>query len=119
MIECPVCQNHLLISRLKCQGCGVVLEGNFNLPRLARLKPEQRGLAEQMILCGGNLKELAAEIGISYPTLRRRVDELIAAVNQMKEDDAGLVGSILDGMEKGTIPAEEGIRKIREIQGEI
>lgn len=119
MIDCPVCKGKLTLSKLKCGDCGIVMEGNFTLPRLARLPIEMRILAEQMILCGGNLKELASEIGISYPTLRRKIDELIATLAKLKEDDNNLITSILDGIDKGTIKSEEGIRRIREIQSEI
>lgn len=119
MIDCPVCKSKLMLSRLKCGGCGVVLEGNFSLPRLARLKPEYRTLAEQLILCGGNLKDLAAEVGVSYPTLRKKMDEMIGALNELKAADEHAVTHILESIEQGSIPAEEGIRKIKEIQGEI
>lgn len=119
MIDCPVCKNKLMLSRLKCGGCGVVLEGNFNLPRLARLSPEFRILAEQMILCGGNLKDLAAQVGVSYPTLRRKVDDLIIALQSLKTADEALIASILEDIETGAIKSEEGIRRIKEIQSEI
>ncbi|QQG35246.1 MAG: DUF2089 domain-containing protein [Micavibrio aeruginosavorus] len=119
MIDCPVCKGKLTLSKLKCGDCGIVMEGNFTLPRLARLPLEMRVLAEQMVLCGGNLKELATEIGISYPTLRRKIDELIATIAKLKADDDNLIASILDGIDKGTIKSEEGIRRIREIQSEI
>lgn len=119
MIDCPVCKNELTLSRMKCGGCGVVLEGSFSLPRLARLSIEHRKLAETMILCGGNLKDLAVICGVSYPTLRKKIDELIAALNQLKATDEQKVSAILAGIEEGSVAAEEGIRKIREIQGEI
>lgn len=119
MIDCPVCKGKLKLSRLNCGECGLVLEGGFTLPRLARLNLGERNLAEQMLLCGGNLKELAEKLDISYPTLRKRVDEMIASLNKIKTDDDALVASILDGIQKGTIKSEEGIRKIREVQGEI
>lgn len=119
MIDCPVCKAKLVLSRLNCSSCGLVIEGNLTLPRLARLNVSERNLAEQMLLCGGNLKELAENLGISYPTLRKRVDEMIASLNKLKKADEEFVASLLDGIQKGTIKSEEGIRKIREVQGEI
>lgn len=119
MINCPVCKGKLKLSKLLCEGCDLVMEGNFNLPRVARLAPEHRILVEQMILCGGNLKDLAVEVGVSYPTLRRKVDEMIAELKSLKNADDAAVSSILDGMEKGAVKADEGIRKVKEIQGEI
>ncbi len=119
MIDCPVCKGKLTLSRMNCGGCGLVLEGELHLPRLARLSADDSKLAEQMILCGGNLKELASEIGISYPTLRRRIDDLITSLRHQKEHDDLKISEILEAMENGTIKSEEGIRKIREVQGEI
>ena len=119
MIDCPVCKGKLMLSKLKCGDCGIVMEGKFTMPRLARLPQELRVLAEQMILCGGNLKDLAAQVGVSYPTLRRKVDDLIAAIQKLKDEDEKLVSSILEGIDAGTIKSEEGIRRIREIQSEI
>ena len=119
MIDCPVCKNELTLSRMKCGGCGVVLEGSFSLPRLARLSGEHRKLAEDMILCGGNLKDLAVACGVSYPTLRKKVDELISALGRLKSLDEERVSAILAEIENGQLAAEEGVRKIREIQGEI
>lgn len=119
MVNCPVCQSNLMLSRLECEKCDLILKGNFTLPRLARLQPEYQVLAEQMILCGGNLKDLAEEVGVSYPTLRRKVDDLMSAMKALKASDEAVIASLLDGIQAGTIKAEEGIRKIKEIQGEI
>ena len=76
-------------------------------------------LAEQMILCGGNLKELAVDVGVSYPTLRKRVDDMIASLKELKEADDKVILSILAGIESGTISPEEGVRKIKEAKSEI
>lgn len=89
------------------------------MPRLARLPQEFRLLAEQMILCGGNLKDLAVQVGVSYPTLRRKVDDLIAAIQNLKDADEAMIASILEDIDTGKIKSEEGIRRIREIQSEI
>ncbi|MEZ5691744.1 MAG: DUF2089 family protein [Rickettsiales bacterium] len=119
MIGCPVCSNKLSVSRLKCNSCGLAMDSNFSFPRLARLPHEYMDLAEKMILCGGNMKDLAVEIGISHPTLRRRIDSLIAELKRLKEEDEKNITSILEDIDKGKIPPEEGIRKIKEVQGEI
>lgn len=119
MIECAICKNKLSITHMDCTSCGLKMEGEFLLPRLARLSMPHRILAEQMLLSGGNLKDLATIIGISYPTLRRKIDELIEALKQLKQDDDLVIATILTKIEQGSIKPEEGIRKIKEIQGEI
>ena len=119
MKHCPVCETHMKISKMGCPGCGLAMEGGFQFPPLARLGKEDSRLAEMLILAGGNLKDLAAQIDISYPTLRKRLDVLIENLTQLRREDEKKINAILGRIERGEIPAEEGTRLIREVQGEL
>lgn len=77
---CPVCEGELLISRLHCRSCGTALEGEFGVGRFGRLSREQLALLESFLRAKGNLKEMERELGISYPTVRGRVDALVRAL---------------------------------------
>ena len=77
---CPVCANELTITRLHCRSCGTALEGEFGVGRFGRLDREQMGLLESFLRSRGNLKEMERELGISYPTVRGRVDALVRAL---------------------------------------
>ena len=77
---CPVCEGELLISRLHCRSCGTALEGEFGVGRFGRLTKEQLALLESFLRSRGNLKEMERELGISYPTVRGRVDALVRAL---------------------------------------
>ena len=77
---CPVCQGELLVTRLHCRSCGTALEGEFGVGRFGRLSREQLSLLESFLRARGNLKEMERELGISYPTVRARVDALVRAV---------------------------------------
>jgi hypothetical protein len=77
---CPVCSGELLISRLHCRNCGTALEGEFGVGRFGRLSREHLGLLESFLRSRGNLKEMERELGISYPTVRARVDALVRAL---------------------------------------
>ncbi len=74
---CPVCSGELTITRLHCRACGSALEGEFGVGRFGRLDREQLGLLESFLRSRGNLKEMERELGISYPTVRGRVDALV------------------------------------------
>ncbi len=74
---CPVCTDELTITRLHCRSCGTALEGEFGVGRFGRLDREQLGLLESFLRSRGNLKEMERELGISYPTVRGRVDALV------------------------------------------
>jgi hypothetical protein len=89
---CPVCEGELLISRLHCRSCGTALEGEFGVGRFGRLSKEQLALLESFLRARGNLKEMERELGISYPTVRGRVDALVRALGLADgaDDDAEL-----------------------------
>jgi hypothetical protein len=74
---CPVCAGELAISRLHCRTCGTTLEGEFGVGRFGRLSREQMALLESFLRSRGNLKEIERALGISYPTVRARVEALV------------------------------------------
>ena len=119
MKHCPVCETHMKINKMGCPGCGLAVEGGFQFPPLARLSRENSRLAEWFILSGGNLKDLAVQMEVSYPTLRKRVDGLMEALKQLRVEDEKKINTILRRIERGEMPAEEGTRLIREVQGEL
>ena len=77
---CPVCSGELTIARLHCRSCGTGLEGEFGVGRFGRLDRDQLSLLESFLRARGNLKEMERELGISYPTVRARVDALVRAL---------------------------------------
>ena len=77
---CPVCAGELTITRLHCRACGSALEGEFGVGRFGKLDREQLSLLESFLRSRGNLKEMERELGISYPTVRGRVDALVRAL---------------------------------------
>jgi len=77
---CPICGGELAVTRLHCRSCATTLEGDFNVGRFARLSREQFALLESFLRSKGNLKEMERELGISYPTVRARVDALVRAL---------------------------------------
>ncbi len=82
---CPVCSDELTITRLHCRSCGTALEGEFGVGRFGRLDREQMALLESFLRSRGNLKEMERELGISYPTVRGRVDALVRALGLSDE----------------------------------
>lgn len=77
---CPVCEHELSVTRLHCAECGTTLEGRFNLGRFSRLNREQLGLLESFLRSRGNLREMERDLGLSYPTIRGRLDALVRTV---------------------------------------
>jgi len=96
---CPVCAGQLSVTRLFCRECGTALEGEFSVGRFARITREQTALLESFLRSRGNLREMERELGISYPTVRARVEALVQAL--------GLGGEVPDPT-AGADPARNG-----------
>jgi hypothetical protein len=77
---CPVCASDLIVTRLQCRSCGTALEGEFSVGRFGRLDRDQLALLESFLRSRGNLREMERELGISYPTVRNRVEALVRAL---------------------------------------
>ena len=85
---CPVCTGELSITRLHCRTCGTAIEGEFGVGRFGRLSREQLSLLESFLRSRGNLRELERELGLSYPTIRGRVDALVRALGLTDDAEA-------------------------------
>ena len=133
---CPVCSGELTIARLHCRTCGTALEGEFGVGRFGRLDREQLSLLESFLRSRGNLKEMERELGISYPTVRGRVDALIrslglaegGAVDADFDDDMDLDDAagdetdaaagrrdVLERLARREISAEEAATALRDL----
>src|SRR5262245_10198348 len=87
---CPVCSGELAVTRLRCTSCGTTLEGEFSVGRFARLSRDQMALLESFLRSRGNLRDIERELGISYPTVRARVEALVRALGfGPRSDDDG------------------------------
>jgi hypothetical protein len=132
---CPVCEGELLITRLHCRSCGTALEGEFGVGRFGRLTREQLSLLESFLRSRGNLKEMERELGISYPTVRGRVDALVRALGLAdgdaepmddepfaepapETDAAAERRAILERLARREISAEEAAASLRELGGD-
>ena len=78
--RCPICSQSLHVVRLECDSCGTSLEGLFTLGRFHSLTPEQLEFLETFIRCRGSFKDVERDLGISYPTVRSRLDAVIRAL---------------------------------------
>jgi hypothetical protein len=77
---CPVCHDELIVTRLACRNCGTALEGRFSLEKIFQLTPEQLHFVEVFLRNEGKLNRVQDELGLSYPTVRSRLEEVIQAL---------------------------------------
>jgi hypothetical protein len=134
---CPVCAGELAISRLHCRTCGTTLEGEFGVGRFGKLNREQMALLESFLRSRGNLKEMERALGISYPTVRARVEALVQALGLadgesgselVDDEDDGAAGAaeadtatqrraILERLAKREIDAAAAAEALRDLDG--
>ena len=115
---CPVCGETLTVTRLHCRSCDTAVEGHFAIGLFDRLSPEHLLFAETFIRCEGKLNRMEKELGLSYPTLRARLTELIRAMGyEVGQDEAPPAASvsdaerrqILDDLAAGRISSEDAV----------
>lgn len=113
--KCPVCSGRLRAVRLKCSKCGTVIENEFELSKFESLGEEQLSFMETFVKCRGNIKDVEKELGISYPTVRARLDEVISALGySVSKKPAMESREIIDMLEKGEITADQAVGMMKE-----
>jgi len=113
--DCPYCHGPMTVTGMTCHQCGVRIEAPFPMQRLANLPVEHQRFIEMFVLAGGSLKEIAEQTGVSYPTVRSRLDKVIEALRTEIAKTRRIEGTILDAVDAGKMTAEEAARLIKGI----
>ncbi|MGE5333066.1 MAG: DUF2089 domain-containing protein [Nitrososphaerota archaeon] len=141
--SCPVCGNAMYVSRLSCDRCGSMLEGTFSLTgqptarrngatpsgreaeerfgRLARLNDQQLEFVEVFLRCRGTIKDVEDMLGISYPTVKSRLTNVLEAMGFSGDESVTAAPrrarrDILAQLAAGQITTEEAHRLLAEIR---
>ena len=113
---CPACTSKLEITELKCKTCGTVLQGEFPINRLLSLSEEDEKFLMAFLRSRGNIKEVQERLGISYPTVKNRLDKLLKAMGLFNEVEGLKEKEILENLEKKEISVSEAVKLIKEIK---
>jgi hypothetical protein len=113
--DCPYCGSQMTVTQMSCAACEVEIRAEFPMSRLGGLPIEHQRFIEMFVLAGGNLKEIAEQVGVSYPTIRSRLDKVIEALRAEIGKTRRVQGNILDAVEPGKTNAEEAARLIKGI----
>jgi hypothetical protein len=108
------------VRRLECPACGVAVEGRFDSGPLARLSRDQLGFVETFLRCRGKIKDVEGELGISYPTVVAKLNEVLVSMGfEAGEDprEAERRQRILDELSSGRISATEAADRLRALGG--
>jgi hypothetical protein len=121
LTQCPVCNNDLAITRLYCLHCGISIEGNFHPSAnpFAPLSAEQMQFLLTFIRCEGRFNRMEEEMGLSYPTLRNRFNEILRTLGfepgreetplRLTQEDRN---RILDDLAQGILSPEDAQKRL-------
>lgn len=120
--RCPVCNSGLDVTRLHCAHCNTAIEGRFQVCKFCQLPADQKAFVEVFIKCRGNIKEVEKELGISYPTVRSRLETVIESLGYrpqpVPKDDPEAKEKrkvILEDLNSGKLSSEEAIAMLRKL----
>jgi hypothetical protein len=119
----PISGDELYVSEVTSESSGISIRGRFEVPRYARLDAEQTRFLETFLRCRGVINAMERELGISYPTVRARLDGLLQALDltpvkddaPRKDKSSESKRAILDQLEKGEITPEEAKARLKEV----
>jgi len=103
------------VERLSCNTCGTVIESDFSFSKFESLSEEQLKFAKIFLKNRGSIKDVEKDMGISYPTVRGKLDDVIKALGYSVEDvpENNSASDILDRLEKGEIDADEALHNLK------
>lgn len=122
--KCPVCGEKLSIIKLGCPKCSTSIEGDFEPCEFCRLPEDDLEFAKIFIKCRGNIKDVEKELGISYPTVRGKLDSVIKGLGfdvstkesiKENEDKLAIKNEILDQLSIGEITPKEATEKLKNV----
>lgn len=111
MNSCPVCKGELSIREYYCAPCNLSLRGHFANSWLSGLEPQQLEFVKLFIVVQGNIKEMEKRLGISYPTVKNRLAEIIRVIAR-EEPVQQDFSDIFSDLEQGFISVEEALNMI-------
>ncbi len=126
--QCPVCAGALYVTRLQCSVCGTEVAGAFVPDRLVNVPEPHGSLLELFLRARGNAKEMERALGLSYPTVRARLEEAFAAAGLGKPEEPAQQGAqqgahpaaersaVLDALERGEITPAAAATRLRALR---
>lgn len=110
--NCPICHKELVVQEYRCPACQVNFKGEFSRSWLEGFSASQLEFIKLFLLVQGNLKELQKRLGISYPTVKNRLSEIIGIITRDYSANENYA-DILADLEAGFIGVEEAVEMIQ------
>lgn len=113
--KCPVCDGKLITTDYQCEDCGTHISGYFKGSKLSKLSKEDLEFIEIFVMNRGSIKEIEKVMGISYPTVRNKLDNVIKALGHKIDSEHSRM-EILETLDEGQITAEEATEMLNSLE---
>ena len=102
----------MVVERVRLTEKDIAIEGCFELPQLARLNQEDQVFITAFVRCHGSIKEMEQIFGVSYPTIKSRLNRIARSLEFVETNPAPPRSEILDRLSRGEIGADDAIREL-------
>src|SRR3974390_2675644 len=102
----------LVVERVRLSDKDIAIEGQFELPQLARLSPEDQVFVVAFVRSHGSIKEMEQVFGVSYPTVKARLTPIAQSLDFVETNPLPSRTEIFDRLKSGEITAQEAIREL-------
>jgi hypothetical protein len=109
------------IERVRLVAEDIAIEGHFEVPPLAQLTPDDQTFVAAFVRCHGSIKQMEQFFGVSYPTIKNRLNRIgarlpFAEIDPESEPERPPVtstGELLSQLEHGTLTVDQVLRQLR------
>jgi hypothetical protein len=102
----------MVVERVRLTDSGVAIEGAFELPRLAQLSAEDQVFVAAFVRSHGSIKEMEQVFGVSYPTVKARLNRIAAALEFVELDPQPSRAEVLERLKRGEITADQAVAEL-------
>jgi hypothetical protein len=106
----------ILIERVRLAGKDIVIDGQFELPQLARLSQEDQVFITAFVRSHGSIKEMEQIFGVSYPTIKSRLNRIASSLEFVETNPAPSRAEVLDRLKRGEISAQDAIQELEALK---
>jgi len=108
---CPDCHQPLKVARMSCPSCAMAMEGEFDISPLGRLTPDDQAFVIAFVRHHGSIKKMEALFGVSYPTIKNRLNAIAALLDKSFEAPTPNL-YVLEQLSRGELTVEEALERL-------
>jgi hypothetical protein len=101
-----------VVERVRLASSGVAIEGEFEPPQLAQLSVEDQVFVTAFVRCHGSIKEMERIFGVSYPTIKSRLNRIAEMLDFVETDPAPSRADVIDRLRRGEITAQQALAEL-------